>query len=144
AGRCDHDRRLALARRQALHPPAPRGPRGRAAGRNGAVRAGGPELMRRRIAWGMAAAALLWAMPAAAQPDLSGFWNLSFEPGEPDTELVAKLPPDTVLIEDTGVVEFPVGEFGGLKLKPEALARAQAWRPDDDMTISRVCLAPSI
>lgn len=92
----------------------------------------------------LAIALLGSSVSATAQPDFSGFWNLSFESGEPDAELVAKLPPDTVLIEDTGVVEFPVGEFGGLKLKPDALDKAQAWRPDDDMTLSRVCLPPSI
>jgi hypothetical protein len=93
----------------------------------------------------LAIAAALLALPAPvwAEPDLTGFWNLAFD-GEPDEELVAKLPPGTVVIEDTGVVEFPEGEYGGLQLKPEALARARAWKPDDEMALSRVCLPPSI
>ncbi|MBO9517095.1 MAG: hypothetical protein J7493_03415 [Porphyrobacter sp.] len=82
--------------------------------------------------------------PAMAEPDFTGFWNLSFEAGDPPADLVAKLPPDTVMIADTGVVEFPEGEYGGLKLKPDALAKAKAWKPADEMTLSRVCLAPSI
>ncbi len=90
-------------------------------------------------------AALLLALPAPAlaEPDLTGFWNLAFD-GETDPELVAKLPAGTVVIEDTGVVEFPVGEYGGLAVRPEALEKARAWRPEDEMTLERVCLAPSI
>ena len=82
--------------------------------------------------------------PAVAEPDLAGFWNLSFEPGEPDSAMIAKLPPDTVVLTDTGAPEFPRMEFGGLKLKPDALEHAQTWRAEDDMTLQRVCLPPSI
>ncbi|MWV27253.1 hypothetical protein [Aurantiacibacter rhizosphaerae] len=87
------------------------------------------------------------AMPAAAQdspPDFSGFWGPVFEPVEPAADMLAKLPDGTVLVEDTGVVEFPRGEFGGLDPTPEALAKAQEWQPEDDMTLDRVCLPPSI
>lgn len=101
--------------------------------------------MRRIVA--AAALALCLAVPAAAQdrPDLSGFWNLDFgTPPRQAQELVAKLPPNTVVIEDTGVIEFPEDEYGGLLLKPEALARASEWKPTDEMALARVCLAPSI
>lgn len=97
----------------------------------------------RRFARGLAAACLVIAVPAAAEADLSGFWNLDFE-AEPDAALLAKLPAGTVVIEDTGVVEFPEDEYGGLLLKPAALEKAQAWQPEDEMGISRVCLPPSI
>ena len=83
------------------------------------------------------------AAPASAEPDLTGFWNLTFD-SKPDPALLAKLPPDTVVIEDTGVAEFPQNEYGGLKLTPEALAHARAWKPDDEMTLTRACLPPSI
>ena len=82
--------------------------------------------------------------PALAEPDFTGFWNLAFEAGEPDPALLAKLPPGTVVIEDTGVVEYPEGEYGGLKLTPAALAYAQAWEPADEFALDRVCLPPSI
>jgi hypothetical protein len=96
-----------------------------------------------RLASFFAAAALVaLAAPAAAEPDLSGFWNLAFDEGEPPADMVAKLPPNTVILKDTGVVEYPEDEYGGLKLKPEALAKAQAWNPDDELTLSRVCLPP--
>lgn len=93
----------------------------------------------------IAATALIVApAPAMAEPDLRGFWNLSFGAEQPPADLIAKLPANTVVIEDTGVVEFPKDEYGGLKMKPEALAKATAWQPEDDMLVSRVCLAPSI
>jgi hypothetical protein len=85
---------------------------------------------------------------AADHPDLSGFWNLAMTPGfnDPksfDPELKAKLPPNTVILTDSGVAEYPKGEFGGLKLKPEARVAAEKWQPEDEMTLSRVCAAPS-
>lgn len=92
----------------------------------------------------LALAAFALVAPAHAEPDLSGFWNLDFGQGKPDPELIAKLPPNTVLIDDTGPAEFPAHEYGGLKPKPEALARAEAWKPTDEMKLDRVCLAPSI
>lgn len=84
------------------------------------------------------------AAPAAAEADLSGFWAPTFEPTEPDPAMIAKLPPDTVVLDDTGAPEFPRMEFGGLKLKPDALAHAETWRPEDEMTLQRVCTPQSI
>jgi len=89
----------------------------------------------------------LLATPAAAQdapPDLSGFWGPVFDLGEPAPDMLARLPEGTVLVEDTGVVEFPRGEYGGLEPTPQALARAEDWDPEDEMTLDRVCLPPSI
>jgi hypothetical protein len=93
-----------------------------------------------------ACAALLLAMPVAAQehPDFSGFWTLSNPQPAKDAPLIAKLPSNTVVIEDTGIEEFPTGEYGGLKPKPDALAAAAKWKAADEMTLSRVCAAPSI
>lgn len=58
--------------------------------------------------------------------------------------MLAALPPDTVLVEDTGIAEFPRGEYGGLRLTPAAQARAENWQPEDEMALDRVCLPPSI
>ena len=98
-----------------------------------------------RLAFAALAAALV-ACPVAAQdvPDLSGFWNAPFRAFEMPADLEAKLPPDTVVLADTGAAEFPRGEFGGLKLTPEAAAHAESWTATSDMTIARVCLPPSI
>ena len=81
----------------------------------------------------LGAALLALHAPAFAEPDLSGFWNLAFGArAEPDPALIAKLPPNTVVIEDTGAAEFPRMEFGGLKLKPAALASAEAWQAESE------------
>ena len=98
-----------------------------------------------RLAFAALAAALV-ACPVAAQeaPDLSGFWNAPFRAFEMPADLEAKLPPDTVVLADTGAAEFPRGEFGGLNPTPEAAAHAESWTATSDMTIARVCLPPSI
>ena len=86
------------------------------------------------------------ASPVAAQeaPDISGFWAPDFEPAERPQELMDKLPDDVGMVEDSGVAEFPRGEFGELVLTPEAARRAEGWTADDEMTLQRVCLPPSI
>jgi hypothetical protein len=79
----------------------------------------------------------------AGRPDLSGYWG----PGRaapPDAARVTQLPPNTVVLGDAGATEFPLGEYGGLKVKPAALAAARTWKPQDEMTVSRACLPPSI
>jgi hypothetical protein len=92
---------------------------------------------------GATAATGATAGAASVHPDLSGFWNLSTKVPR-DTAMIARLPPNTVLLEDTGPVEFPAGVYGGLKVKPAALEAARKWNPRDDMSISNACRAPSI
>ncbi len=77
------------------------------------------------------------------RPDLSGFWNLSVKVPR-DKALIDRLPPNTAIVDDTGPVELPRDDFGGLKLRPAALAAAHDWRPLDDMTVSKACQPPSI
>jgi hypothetical protein len=85
------------------------------------------------------------AKPAAgAHADLSGYWNLARQNNRPDAAFLAQLPPNTVFIDDTGATELPLGDYGGLKPTPAALAAARAWQPKDDMTLSKVCSPPSI
>ncbi|WP_404714134.1 hypothetical protein [Sphingomonas sp. MMS24-J13] len=108
--------------------------------------------MSRLLAGGL----LLWAASAGAiaqspapavggtHPDLSGFWNSSPQQHPFDPGLMAKLPPNTGIVDDSGFAEFPQGEYGGLKPKPDALAAARKWKPSDEMTVARTCAAPSI
>ena len=76
-------------------------------------------------------------------PDLSGFWNLAGNVAR-DKTLMDRLPANTVVLDDTGAAEFPKGEFGGLKVKPKALAAAATWNPKDDMSLTNACKPPSI
>lgn len=93
------------------------------------------------VAMGLASACLQAAQPG--RPDLSGFWMLTNAATE-DPELKAKLAPNTVILKDTGAPEYGPGEFGGLKLTPEAQAKAKAWKIEDDMTVANTCRIPSI
>ena len=94
---------------------------------------------------GSALSLALFAFPAlAGPPDLSGFWALDVQPKTGDPALMAKLPPNTAVLSDTGANEYPSGEYGGLKPKPEALAKAKKWKPEDEMSLQRVCAAPSL
>jgi hypothetical protein len=80
----------------------------------------------------------------AARPDLSGFWMLAQGAPIEDPALKAKISPGTVIIHDSGAVEFGPMDFGGLKLTPAAEAAARSWNIKDDMTISNTCRIPSI
>src|ERR1044072_5203984 len=76
-------------------------------------------------------------------PDLSGFWNLSAKVPR-DQAMIAKLPANTVLLDDTGPAEFPLGEYGGLKVKAKAPEAAKQWNPRDDLSLANACKPPSI
>src|SRR5262245_2069196 len=95
----------------------------------------------------LVAAVLQWPVSHAQQPsnrpNLAGYWGpgRALRAGEAVTTPV---PPNTVVLSDAGPTEFAAGNFGGLKVKPAALAAAKKWKPQDDMTITRVCLPPSI
>lgn len=80
---------------------------------------------------------------AGKHPDLSGFWRLD-EKIPADPTLMKRLAPGAVVLHDTGAPELPRGDYGGLKVKPAALAAAQAWDPKEDLSVAKVCSPPSI
>ncbi|HET9270128.1 MAG TPA: hypothetical protein VFO31_18260 [Vicinamibacterales bacterium] len=91
-------------------------------------------------------AVLLSVSPSAqrtTRPDLSGYWGAgrAFRAAEKDPR---PLPPNTVLLTDAGAPELAAGNYGGLKVKPAALAAAQKWKPADEMTLSKACQPPSL
>lgn len=106
----------------------------------------GPRRMVRVVltcAAAIASSAVTIGQNAPSHPDLSGYWG----PGrgfKPDQALVDKLPPNTVILPDSGAPELAAGDFGGLRLKSAARAAASKWKPQDEMTISKVCVPPSI
>ncbi len=83
------------------------------------------------------------APPVPTHPDFSGFWNLDAKVPR-DAELMGKVAPNTVFLDDTGPVEFPAGEYGGLKLKPAEIEAARKWSPYDQLTTDNACKPPSI
>jgi hypothetical protein len=80
---------------------------------------------------------------AMKRPDFSGFWNLDTHIAR-DPELMSQVAPDTVFIDDTGPVELPLGDYGGLLPTAAALAHAREWNPRDALSVSNACRAPSI
>ena len=98
----------------------------------------------------LAAAAALACCPALAKsgdpahPDLTGYWGPSLKIDPMPEDLKAKLPPNTAILQDTGPAEFPRGEYGGLIPTAKAKAHADAWKPEDEMTLARVCLPQSV
>jgi hypothetical protein len=105
--------------------------------------------MRRSVLMAAAGALLVFA-PAwgkssdSAHPDLSGYWGPAIRNDPMPADLKAKLPPNTVILADTGPAEFPRGEYGGLIPTAKATAQADSWKPEDEMTLSRVCLPQSV
>jgi hypothetical protein len=97
----------------------------------------------------MALLGLLGSLPVTAAgtgkpPDLSGFWMLVREVVPPDPELARYVPADAAVMKDTGAAEFGRMDFGGLKPRPDALEAARKWDPQQEMTVSNACKAPSI
>jgi hypothetical protein len=92
---------------------------------------------------GTALAADKPATGPGGHPDLSGFWMQSNKVA-PDKKLMDQIRPGTAVLPDSGAVELPRGDWGGLKPKPKALAAAQKWNPRDDMSLSNACKPPSI
>src|SRR5687767_12098201 len=92
-----------------------------------------------------AAVLLSVSLPAqrAARPNLAGYWGAgrAFRATEKDPR---PLPPNTVLPTDAGAPELATGTFGGLKVKPAALAAALKWKPADEMTLVKACQPPSL
>jgi hypothetical protein len=89
------------------------------------------------------ALALAAAPMKDGHPDLSGYWDLDARIPR-DAALMKKIAPDTAVLDDTGPVEFPRGEYGGLKLKPAARDAADKWDPREDLTVAKACSPPSI
>ncbi len=94
---------------------------------------------------------LVCALPAFAQPDLSGYWLISFGQVPPvraatpfEQSMLDKLAPGTHLLADTGLVEFPPGNFGGLEITKAAKAKADTYDMEIQRAASTTCRPPSI
>jgi hypothetical protein len=95
--------------------------------------------------------AALFGAPAFAQPDISGYWMISFgavPPGRPanafEQEMIDALPSGTKLLADSGLVEFPPGEFGGLELTEAAKEMVANYDMSVQVNLESTCQPPSI
>ena len=95
------------------------------------------------LSWGAATAGQQPSRDASTRPNLSGYWAAAgaFRAAESPP---GPLPQYCRSSPMPGRRSCRAGNFGGLKVKPAALAAAKKWKPQDEMTISRVCLPPSI
>lgn len=86
-----------------------------------------------------------------AQPDLSGYWMISFGPIPPgraassfEQSVLDTLDKETLLLADSGLVEFPPGEFGGLNITAKARAEAATYDIETQRHVGTTCQPPSI
>ena len=76
---------------------------------------------------------------------LSGFWVTRFDLEPYEKTMIDALPSGTHLLTDTGTVpELALGDFGGLKLTPQALAQVEAFDPAAQRGPSEACVPPSL
>ena len=91
------------------------------------------------------------SIPLLAQPDLSGYWMISFGPIPPQREATAEeqamidaLPSGTLLLADSGLREFPEGDFGGMQITEAARQHAATYDPSVQVELGSTCQPPSI
>ena len=84
------------------------------------------------------------AAPAAAQPDLEGFWATKLEQTRSGQALIDELPEAAVLINDTGAGELAAGDFDGLTLTPAAIEEVRNYDFADELERENTCNAPSV
>jgi hypothetical protein len=82
---------------------------------------------------------------------IGGFWMMSFgalpprrEPTDIEAALMAHFPDDVVVLADSGAVEFPPGDYGGLNIRPALREAARDYDPDSQRTVATTCRAPGV
>lgn len=95
--------------------------------------------------------AVLFATGARAEADISGYWLTAYgqvppvrKPLAHEQALIDLLPEGTLLLADSGLTEFPPGNFGGLEVTPEYKARADAYDIEVQRSVSNTCRPPSV
>ena len=91
------------------------------------------------------------SLNAHAEGNLNGYWLTSYGQVPPvrkalpfEQALIDLLPKDTLLLADSGLKEFPPGEFGGLQVTPEYKAKADKYDIEVQRSVSTTCRPPSI
>lgn len=91
------------------------------------------------------------ALAAHAEADLSGYWLTAYGQIPPvrkaaphEQAMIDLMPKGTLLLADSGLTEFPPGNFGGLDVTPAAKARAERYDIEEQRSVSTTCRPPSI
>ena len=106
-----------------------------------------------RMAW-LAVGMALSVTAAAQSPQghgIAGFWSLTFgavpprrDPTPTEAALMAKFPPGTVLLADSGAVEFAPGDYGGLPVHASLREAAKSYDPAAQTDVSLTCRSPGL
>jgi hypothetical protein len=91
------------------------------------------------------------AMAQSADHGIAGFWNMSFGAAPPrrpptptEAALMQSFPEDAVVLGDTGVAEFPPGEYGGLAIHDGLREAARDYDPTAQTTVALTCKPPGL
>jgi hypothetical protein len=103
----------------------------------------------------VAAASLVLNGAATAQtPEphgIAGFWNMGFGPMPPrrdptpaERQLMAFFPDNVVVLGDSGLTEFPPGDYGGLDIHDDLREAAKDYDPEAQTTVALTCKPPGL
>jgi hypothetical protein len=86
-----------------------------------------------------------------ADHGIAGFWMVSFGPMPPlrdasptEADMLAELGDDAVLLADSGLVEFDLGQYGGLDIHDVLVEEARDYDPLAVRSVSTTCRAPGL
>ncbi len=105
----------------------------------------------------LAALAFVWLLTEGARAQseaghgIGGFWMVQFGPmpplreaSETEADLLGELPEDAVLLADSGLVEFELGDYGGLAVHEQLVEAARDYDPLAARSIETTCRAPGL
>jgi hypothetical protein len=82
---------------------------------------------------------------------IAGFWNMGFGPMPPRREptpseavLMASFPNDAIVLGDSGLTEFPPGDYGGLDILTALREAAKDYDPEAQTTVALTCKPPGL
>lgn len=100
------------------------------------------------------AAAAPIATASAQAPDghgIAGFWSMARGPMPPrrdptpaEAALMERFPDDAVVLGDSGLTEFPPGDYGGLAVHERLREAAKDYNPEAQTTVSLTCRPPGL
>jgi hypothetical protein len=109
--------------------------------------------LRQRIAVAMLTMAFAHVGFAQETADhgIEGFWMVSFapmpplrEPSPAEAAMLAEVDEEAVLLADSGLVEFDLGQYGGLDIHEALVEEARDYDPLAVRSVSTTCRAPGL